>query len=145
MSIIKEIYDVAKDGITLTTQRTAIKRALRTELKLNRKFLLDIEEDNEIDNIRRIEIVQMLEIIELASAVKYEIPYMAISSRQVTAELANNLKIKRLKGAGIEQIIETLYLLISYLKKDYKNKRISLNLRLINIYKYNKALLELLN
>ena len=38
MSIIKEIYDVAKDSANLKVQKDAIKRALRTELKLNRKF-----------------------------------------------------------------------------------------------------------
>jgi hypothetical protein len=48
MSIIKEIYDVVKDGSVLTAQRTSIKRALKTELKLNRKFLNEIEKGKKL-------------------------------------------------------------------------------------------------
>jgi hypothetical protein len=62
VSIIKEIYDVAKDGAVLTAQKNAIKRALKTECKLNRKFLADIENERKIDELRRIEIIQMIEV-----------------------------------------------------------------------------------
>ncbi len=144
MSIIKDIYDVAKDGTILTAQRVAIKRALTVELKLNRKFLADIENQAEIDDKRRIEIIKMLELTELASAVKYEIPYLAISNKKVTVEMASKFQFARLKGYGIEEIIEKLYLLLSYIKKDYNNKSVALNLRLLNIYKYNRVLIELL-
>ena len=144
MSIIKEIYDVAKDGAALKNKASGIKKALRTELKLNRKCLLDIEEGINLENDRRIEIIKMLDTQELSAAVKYEIPYSTISRKMVTREIATEFKVKRLEDTNIEKLIEDLYLLISYLKKDYRNKRISLNLRLINIYKYNRVLIELL-
>jgi len=144
MSVIKDIYDVAKDGTELAAKAVAIKRALIAELKLNRKFLLDIEKSEEIDDARRIEIIKMLDIKELSAAVKYEIPYSVISTKHVTESLTNEYKITRILNADIENLIESLYLMISYLKKDYKNERIHLNLRLINIYKYNRVLLELL-
>lgn len=144
MSIIKDIYDVAKDGASQAAKIGAVKRALRTELKLNKKFLLDIETSENIDNERRIEIIKNLETIELASAVKYEIPYLAISRKKVTEELTKKYKVKRLLDFNLEKLIESLFLMISYLKKDYNNKRIDLNLRLININKYNNVLLELL-
>ena len=144
MSVIKEIYDVAKDAASLKVKTSAIKRALKAELKLNRKCLLDVENNEDIDDKRRVAIIKMLDIIELAAAVKYEIPYAVISKKKVTAEIASEFTIKRLEEANIEKLIEDLYLLISYLKKDYENKRISLNLRLINIYKYNRVLIELL-
>ena len=143
MSVIKEIYDVAKDGSALKQKRTAIKRALRTELKLNHKFLRDVKE-KDLDDERRIQIVQMLETEELTAAVKYEIPYTFISKKKVEDELANRYKAQRITGMGIGDIIENLYLMISYLKKDFQNPRIHLNLRLINIYKYNGVLIELL-
>jgi hypothetical protein len=144
MSIIKDIYDIAKDGANLTAKRNAIKRALKVQLKLNNKYLADIENQAVIDNKRRIKIIKMLEVAELASAVYYEIPYRAISNKKVTDEIAGKYKVARLKGNGIEEIIEKLYLMILYIQKDYKNKNISLNLRLLNIYKYNRVLIELL-
>ena len=144
MSIIKDIYDVTKEGATQAAKIGAVKRALRTELKLNKKFLYDIERAEAIDNKRRIEIIKNLEIIELSAAVRYEIPYIAISRKNVTQELAEKYKIKRLLDFDVEALIERLFLMISYLKKDYKSKRIDLNLRLINIHKYNSVLLELL-
>ena len=144
MSIIKEIYDAVKDGSLLAAQRAAMKRALRTELKLNRKFLNDVENGRNIENSRRIEIIKMLEIVEIASAVKCEIPYLAISNKKVTDEMVHTFQVAKLKSNGIEEIIEKLFLMISYLKKDYNNKNISLNLRLLNIYKYNRVLIELL-
>ncbi len=49
MSIIKELYDLAKDGAIKGAKIGAIRRALRTELKLNKKFLRDIEQDKLID------------------------------------------------------------------------------------------------
>ena len=144
MSIIKDLYDLAKDGAALKAKAVMIKKALSRELKLNKKCLLDIEEGVKIRDDRRIEIIKMLDIIELTAAVKYQIPYSAISRKKVTAEIASEYKIKRLVGADIEKLIEDLYLMTSYLKKDFRNKRISINLRLINIYKYNRLLIELL-
>jgi len=144
MSIIKDVYDVAKDGAGQAAKVSAVKRALRTEAKLNKKFLLDIEKAEDIDDQRRIEIIKNLDIMELSAAVKYEIPYLAISRKKVTLELTKKYKIKRVLDFNLEKLIESLFLMISYLKKDYKNKRIDLNLRLININKYNHVVLELL-
>ena len=145
MSVIKEIYDVAKDSAALATKAAALKRALKTELKLNKKILADIGKSATIDNARRLLIIDMLDIAELSAAVRYEMPYTAISRKKVTAELADIHKIKRLADYDLEKLIEALYLMISYLKKDGKNTQIDLNLRLININKYNNVLLEILS
>jgi hypothetical protein len=144
MSVIKEIYDVAKDSATLATKAAALKRALKAELKLNKKILADIGKSAPIDQERRLLIIDMLEVAELTAAVKQELPYTAISRKKVTAELAEKHKIKRIVGYDLETLIEALYLMISYLKKDRKNTKIDLNLRLININKYNSVLIALL-
>ncbi|MDN3676292.1 hypothetical protein QWY90_03090 [Flavobacterium paronense] len=144
MSVIKEIYDLAKDSATLATKAAALKRALKAELKLNKKILADISKSAPIDRERRLLIIDMLEVAELTAAVKYEMPYAAISRKKVTPELAENHKIKRIVGYDLETLIEALYLMISYLKKDGKNTQIDLNLRLINVSKYSGVLLEVL-
>ncbi len=144
MSVIKEIYDVAKDSAKLATKATALKRALKTELKLNKKILADIGKRASINQERRLFIIEMLDIAELSAAVRYEMPYTAISRKKVTEELAEKHNIKRIIDYDLEKLIEALYLMISYLKKDSKNSTIDLNLRLINIYKYNNVLLEVL-
>ena len=95
MSIIKEIYDVAKDGAIQGNKINAIKRALRTELKLNKKFLADIETSKAINHARRIEIINMLDISELGAAVKYEIPYILICNKTVDEKLTKTFNIKR--------------------------------------------------
>jgi hypothetical protein len=144
MSLIKDIYDLLKDGATLATQKMEVKRALKTELKLNRKCLSDIENRVMIDDERRRTIIQMLDIIEISEAMRLVIPLHLFERKKVSEELAAKFKIKRLIGASVEDVIENLYLKISYLKKDTSNNRIDLNLRLINIDKYNRVLLELL-
>lgn len=144
MSVIKEVYDVAKDGATLVAKATALKRALKAELKLNKKILDDIQKSASINDERRIAIITMLDVEEITSAVRYEIPYTTISRKKVTEELAEKYKVKRILDYDVEKLIESLHLLISYIKKDYKNNRIDLNLRLININKYNNVLLEIL-
>jgi len=145
MSVIKEIYDVAKDSATLATKAAALKRALKTELKLNQKLLADIGKSAIIDRERRLQIIAMLEVGELTAAVKYEMPYSAISRKKVTVELAEKHKIQRILDYDLEKLIEALYLMISYLKKDGQNTKIDLNLRLINVNKYNNVLLEVLS
>ena len=144
MSIIKEIYDVAKDGTRQAAKIGAIKRALKSELKINKKCLEDIEKSFDIDDERRKKIIKMLDVDELTAAVRYEIPYLALSRKKVTPDLTKKYKIKRIKDYSLEQLIESLHLLITYLKKDTNNERINLNLRLININKYNNVLLDLL-
>ncbi len=143
MSVIKEIYDITKSAAALKQKRGALKRALRTELKLNHKFLQDVKV-KELEDSRRKEMIQMLEIEELAAAVKLEIPYVLLSGKEVDESLADRYRVKAIKGFKIGDLIENLYLMISYIKKDFNNPRIHLNLRLINIYKYNGVLIELL-
>jgi hypothetical protein len=144
MGLIKEIYDVAKDVAELSGKVDAIKRALTTELKLNGEFLADISASREIDDVRRKQIINMLEIAELTDAVKYEIPYLLICNRTVGKDIAEKLKIKRIQDYNFEKLVEGLYLMISYLKKDFDNKNLNLNSRLLFISKYNTALLEIL-
>ncbi len=145
MSIIKDIYELAKDGAIKGAKIAAIKRALRTELKLNNKFLQDIEQSKPIGDARRKTIIGMLDITELSAAVKYDIPYPLICNKKVGKVLAKEYNINRLIGWDLEMLVESLYLKIAYLKKDMDNKNIHLNLRLINIYKYNSILLQLLS
>ncbi|NNE33239.1 MAG: hypothetical protein HKN40_12810, partial [Winogradskyella sp.] len=116
MSIIKDLYDVAKEGATQGAKIGAVKRALRTELKLNQKLLADIAQGEDIDHKRRVEIIKLLDIEELSAAVRYELPYSAMSRKRVTKALANQYKIKRLLGFDVEKLIESLFLMISYLK-----------------------------
>lgn len=145
MSIIKDIYELAKGGAIQGAKIAGIKRALRTELKLNHKFLQDIATAKPIGDARRKAIINMLDITELSAAVKYEIPYTLICSKKVTKTLAKQHQTKRLLGWDLEMLVESLYLKIAYLKKDKDNPNIHLNLRLLNIYKYNSILLELLS
>lgn len=143
MSIIKELFDLAKEGAIKNAKISVIKRALRAELKLNKQILLDIEYGNPINDHRRQQIIKNLEIKEISAAVKYDISYKLICRKIVDETMAKTFKIKRLEGFDFEMLAESLYLKIAYLKKDYKNKTLDLNLRLINIYKYNRVLLEL--
>lgn len=144
MGIIKEIYDYAKDGILLQRNIAALKRALKTELKLNRKFLADIENDKKIDNNRRKKIIANLNIAELTDAVKYEIPYIMICNKKIDNEIVGNLNISRVIGYDFEKMIEKLYLMIAYIQKDADNESLDLNSRLIFIYKYNILLLKMM-
>ena len=144
MSIIKEIYDLAKEGVIQGAKVAAIKRALRTELRLNIKFLSDIEKAKSIDDERRKEIIHMMDITELSAAVKYEIPYQLICSKSVDTQLANSYNVKRLEGFDFEMLVESLYLKMAYLKKDTNNPDINLNLRLQNVLKYTQVLLDLM-
>ncbi len=145
MSIIKDIYELAKDGAIKGAKIATIKRALRTELKLNKKFLQDIEQSKPIDDGRRKAIITMLDITELSAAVKYDIPYPLICNKEVSEALAKEYNSTRLIGWDLEMLVESLYLKIAYLKKDKDNPNIHLNLRLLNIYKYNSILLQLLS
>lgn len=86
MSVIKEIYDLVKDSAALATKAAALKRALKTELKLNKKILADIGNSAPIDRERRLLIIDMLDAEELTAAVRYEMPYTAISRKKVTDE-----------------------------------------------------------
>ena len=145
MGIIKDIYDLAKDGVVKGSKINAIKRALRAELKLNGQCLKDIANHKPIDSERQKDIIKMLELTELSAAVKYDLPYQLICRKKVGTQLIKKYKIKRLEGFDFEMLVESLYLKIAYLKKDFNNKDIDLNLRLINIYKYNSILIELLS
>ena len=145
MGIIKDIYDLAKDGVVKGSKINAIKRALRAELKLNGQCLKDIANHKPIDSERQKDIIKMLELTELSAAVKYDLPYQLICRKKVGKQLIKKYKIKRLEGFDFEMLVESLYLKIAYLKKDFNNKDIDLNLRLINIYKYNSILIELLS
>ena len=145
MGIIKEIYDIAKEGVLVQRQITSIKRALKTELKLNRKFLEDIEKGKFIDTERRKRIISNLAIIELTDTVKYEIPYVLICNKIVDKELLSNLNINRTLGYNFEKLVEKLYLMIAYIQKDFDNSSLDLNSRLIFICKYNILLLRMLS
>lgn len=144
MGTIKDIYDVTKDGVIYQRQIKAIKRALRAEAKLNREILSDIERSKQIDNDRRIKIINNLELNELADAVKLEIPYRDISRRNVSKDMLGKISLDRAIGDDLEKVIEKLYLKIAYLQRDYDNTYLDINSRLHFIFKYNILLLRLL-
>ena len=145
MSLIKEIVEITKEGVLKGNKISAIKRALRTELKLNSKFLNEVGAMHQINDTRRKEIIDMLEITELADALKYELPYKLICNKKVNKKLVDEFSIKRIFNFDFEMLVESLYIKIKYLKKDKNNKNIHLNLRLMNIYKYNAILLKLIS
>jgi hypothetical protein len=145
MGTIKDIYEIAKDGIRLKQHVAAIKRALKMELVLNKKLLEDIAKGKKIDDIRRKKIISNLCINELSDAVKYEIPYTLICAKTVDANIVGSLNFHRVIGYNFEKMVEKLYLKIAYLQKDYDNESLDLNSRLIFIYKYNLILLRLLS
>ena len=143
MGTVKDIYDLAKDGIKLQRHITAIKRALKTEAVLNRKFLKDIEQGKEIDDTRRKRIIGNLAIVELTDAVKLEIPYALITNKLVDAQLMES-SINRTLGYSLGTLIEKLYLMIAYIQKDLDDESNNLNSRLQFISKYNTLLLRML-
>jgi hypothetical protein len=63
---------VVKDSAAFATKAAALKRALKTELKLNKKILADIGNSAHIDRERRLLIIDMLDAEELTAAVRYE-------------------------------------------------------------------------
>ena len=144
MGTVKDIYDLAKDGIKLQRHITAIKRALKTEAVLNRKFLKDIEQGKEIDDTRRKRIIGNLAIVELTDAVKLEIPYALITNKLVDAQLMGDPSINRTLGYSLGTLIEKLYLMIAYIQKDLDDESNNLNSRLQFISKYNTLLLRML-
>ncbi len=145
MGTIKDIYDLAKDGIRLKQHASAIRRALKMELELNKKLLDDIAKDKKIDDSRRKKIITNLCINELSDAVKYEIPYTLICAKTVDENMVGSLNIHRVIGYSFEKMVEKLYLKIAYLQKDFDNPGLDLNSRLIFVYKYNLILLRLLS
>ncbi len=145
MGAIKDIYELAKDGVRLKQHVSAIKRSLKMELELNKKLLDDIAKDKKIDDIRRKKIIFNLCITELADAVKFEIPYTLICAKTVDENMVGSLNIHRVIGYNLEKMIEKLYLKIAYLQKDCDNESLDLNSRLIFVYKYNLILLRLLS
>ncbi|MFZ4523709.1 MAG: hypothetical protein ACOYNC_18550 [Bacteroidales bacterium] len=145
MSVIKEVYDVARTEILAQRQMNSIKRALATESALNRKFLREVEKNDDIDDARRKELLGFLAIDELSAAVKYEIPYEAICQKTVDKQMIGQLKVDRTLGYDLGKLVKSLYLMIAYIKKDFNNPKINLKSKLEFICKYNILLERMLS
>ncbi|MDZ4713705.1 MAG: hypothetical protein SGI89_15465 [bacterium] len=145
MSIIKEIYDVTKDLAGNKIALNKIKRALLTEIKLNNKFLEDIS-DNEkrLSDVRLIQIVANLEIIEVKAAITCGLPFELISLKKADKEMMEGLDPIRALDNDLETVLEKIYIKIAYLKKDFASEHINLYIRVRNIYNYNKLLQKMI-
>ena len=83
---------------------------------------MDISHHLNINTKRHIEIIKNFETVGLDGTVRNEIPYFAIWRIKVTKELTEQYKIKRALDYDIEKLIESLFLMNSYLNRDYKSK-----------------------
>lgn len=133
------MIDLVKDITNISANRNRLK----SEIKLNDKLLKDIKDNIAIPNDRRIEIVNMLETEHLWHAVQHPFIY-GFPRRKVSEELATKYKASQIQGNNTKELTDKLYLMISFIKKEIRNPRVHLNLRLKNIYKYNRILLELI-
>lgn len=96
--------------------------------------------------MRKQQIASRLDVNELEAALNCGVPFLLISRKKVTEKKLDKYKwkAKSLEGNDLETLLEKVYLMAAYLKKDFDNPDINLNNRLVNLYKYNLMLIELL-
>jgi len=146
MSIIKEIYDVTKDLAGNKVALNKIKRALLTEVKLNNKFLEDLNnKEKRLSDERLVQIINNLEVAEMKASITCGLPFELISMKKVTKELLEDLDSLRALENDLETVLEKIYLKIAYLKKDYNSEHINLYIRVRNIFSYNQLLQRMLS
>ncbi|MEO6693625.1 MAG: hypothetical protein ABIY50_05100 [Ignavibacteria bacterium] len=146
MSIIKEIYDVTKDLAGNKVALNKIKRALLTEVKLNNKFLEDLNnKEKRLSDERLVQIINNLEVAEMKASISCGLPFELISMKKVTKELLEDLDSLRAVENDLETVLEKIYLKIAYLKKDYNSEHINLYIRVRNIFSYNQLLQRMLS
>lgn len=147
MSWVKEVIDttrdLASDGIALRK----IKRSLLTQAQLNGKLLAEFYRSRKgMKYARKQQIASRLDVNELEAALNCGVPFALISRKKVTEKKLEKYrwKAKSIQDNDLETLLEKVYLMAAYLQKDYDNPSINLNNRLINLYKYNLLLIELL-
>jgi len=147
MSWVKEIVDGTRDVASDAIALRKIRRSLLTQCQLNSKLLKAYYQVRRGMPRKRMEqIAGRLDVHELEAALNCGVPFALITRKKVTSErLAKfNWNAKRLEGGSLESLLEKVYLMAAYLKKDNDNPDINLNNRLVNLYKYNLVLIDLL-
>ena len=137
MSVIKEIYDITKDITKSKNAQKKIKKAILLEAKANLKFLQDLSNPKtEIKEERLIQIINNIEIDELIALIKNDVPYRSITNKKVTKKIVGGLATRRTIGYDLETLIERIYLMVTYIKKEFKKEKLRLGVRVKNIYYY---------
>jgi hypothetical protein len=145
MSVIKEIYDITKDITKSKNAQKKIKKAILLEAKANLKFLQDLSyPKTEIKEERLIQIINNIEIDELIALIKNDIPYKSITNKKVTKKIIGGLAARRTIGYDLETLLERIYLMVTYIKKEYKKEKLRLGVRVGNVYYYYTILRRLL-
>jgi hypothetical protein len=145
MSVIKEIYDITKDITKSKNAQKKIKKAILLEAKANLKFLQDLSNPKtEIKEERLIQIINNIEIDELIALIKNDIPYKSITNKKVTKKIIGGLAARRTIGYDLETLLERIYLMVTYIKKEYKKEKLRLGVRVGNVYYYYTILRRLL-
>lgn len=147
MSWVKEVIDTTRDVASDAIALRKIKRSLLTQCQLNGKLLSEFYKNRRgMAQIRKEQIASRLDVNELEAALNCGVPFTLISRLKVTEKRLEkfNWKAKSLEGNDLETLLEKVYLMAAYLQKDYDNPDINLNNRLVNLYKYNLLLIELL-
>jgi len=145
MSVIKEIYDITKDIAKSKNAQGKIRKAILLEAKANLEFLKDLSNPkDEIKEERLIQIINNIEIVELKALIKNDIPYRSITNKKVTKKMVGDLAARRTIGYDLETLIERIYLMVTYIKKEYKKEKLRLGIRVKNIYYYYTLLKRLI-
>ena len=146
-SFVKDIIDTARDLASDKVALNRIRRSLLTQCRLNDKLLKQFYRSRKgMTPERKQQIASRLEITELEAALNCGVPMVLITRKKVTQERLDkfNWKAKSLLDNDLEELLEKVYLMAAYLQKDNDNPEINLNNRLVNLYKYNLVLIELL-
>ena len=147
MSWIKEIADTTADIASNAIALRKIRRSLLTQCGLNDKLLKQFYRSRKgMTEARKQQIASRLSVDELEAALNCGVPFFLLTTKKVTQERLDkfNWKAKSLVDNDLEELLEKVYLMAAYLQKDYDNPDINLNNRLVNLYKYNLILVELL-
>lgn len=145
MGVIKDVYDIAKDGIKVKNKIDAVRRSLLAEADLNRSRLKRIEEGRDVSKDDLARIVSRLKNVKLEAALDIEIPFPMICPDVIDVEMAKRTKISRASEVGLEEIVERLYKKITKVKEEIDDKEVNVLSRLQFIMKYNLLLISLLN
>jgi hypothetical protein len=147
VSWVKEVVDTTRDFASDAVALRKIRRSLLTQCRLNDKLLKQFYRSRKgMTELRKQQIASRLEVGELEAALNCGVPFLLISRKKVTAKRleAFKWKAKSLLDNDLEELLEKVYLMAAYIQKDYDNPDINLNNRLVNLYKYNLVLIELL-
>ncbi|MCB9191550.1 MAG: hypothetical protein H6603_05240 [Flavobacteriales bacterium] len=147
MSWVKDVIDTTRDLASDTIALRKIKRSLLTQCQLNGKLLSEFYKNRKgMAELRKQQIASRLDVNELEAALNCGVPFGLISRKKVTEKKLEKYRwnAKSLEGNDLETLLEKVYLMAAYLQKDFDNPDINLNNRLVNLYKYNSMLIELL-